>query len=109
MVKPPGYDEELIYFNPNLLMQKQYKRKTKYIVCYKNHYNYGDGRIETDSCWQFLGSTMAVSRDKAISNVRYRNDIHHYANQFHEWACDGLRWIEFKAFTVSEYNNLEKE
>ncbi len=82
------------------------KPKRKYYVCYKNHYNYGDGRIDEDSEWTPIGTTYAVSPAKAVSNVRFRNDIHHYANQFHEWACDGLRYVEFKAFTEIEFNYL---
>lgn len=109
MKKPPGYDNEIIYYNPKMLYAKPKKRKIKYIVCYKNHYDYGDGVSNEDGYWGVLDVTMAVSPEKAISNARYKNDVHHYANQFHEWAGDGMRWIEFKAFTEEEYKNYKGE
>jgi len=97
--KPPGYDKPKI---------RQNSQKHKYIVCYKNHYLYGDDRNCEDADWEIIGETWAVSEAQAINNVRYRNDIHHYANQFHEWDCDGMRYVEFKAFLESEFYKRRK-
>ncbi len=50
--------------------------------------------------WEYLGDTWAVSEAKAVSQVLYRNDVHHYRNRFHEQGCDSMREVRAKAFPV---------
>lgn len=112
MKKPPGYDNEIIYFNPKMLLQKEEKQKIKYYVCFKEHFisgDYWDMYAEHKDRWHLLGTTYAVSPQKAVNNVRYRNDLHHWRNEIDSLPFDTLHLTKYEAFTESEYKKLVKE
>ena len=67
--------------------------KQKYLVFARDVCDYGDGRI-TEGNWRKLGETYAVSKNKAISNIKFRLNR---TNDFCEWMYDGERRTEYKS------------
>lgn len=98
MKKPPGYDNEIIYYNPHPAKPKQ-KYAVYYCAAYYVEKTFEDlGHLGLYE-WQHIGDTWAVSERQAINNVRHRLTADEY-----DRICDGKCPLDFKAEIIKGEN-----
>ena len=77
--------------------------KRKYNV-YKREVVLAEGQSDIARPWRFIGSTIAASAQKAISNVRFRSYGKRRTNGFYEESIVG-EWIAYDDWKAEEENN----